>query len=374
MADKKEAPRLIPTTHLASALGLATWGSPLSVYMACRRSADFEPNPEAPERRMKAGLRGWASELLGRRFYRPRSATTAGGRLACLAGLPDGVTPEGQVALLLRMPKPGPGLDAWKVALETSELPLAERIECAALSALADWEVQVGVVFEGRLHVMKYKGDGELEAETATAAFGFFKGAVAAGKIPAAKAGDAAAFKRLYPKHTADHLRWKSLSAEQQGTVERWYLARDARLAAAKAEDELQVKVLEMVGEHSGIELGGLGHFIERVDYMAKEAGPHAGTYKHIAQIHLTKCLKPKSAAALMAQHTPEVGARSLKVYAGTGKKPGMLGGRVESAEQYEAAKLRAAELLRDNPAAGTPSFKMWQALSAEIAAYEGRS
>lgn len=373
MAEKKETLKLLPTTHVASALGLATWGSPLSVYMACRRQADFEPNPAAPEREYRTGLRAHASRLLGRKFYRPRTATTAGGRLACLAGLPDGVTEEGEVALLLRVPKPGLDMEAWKVALETRTLPLAERIECSALSLMADWMIQVGVFFEGRLHIMEHKRHEKMETETGAAVFSFFH-AVGAGKIPAAGDKDRAAMKALYPKHTAPHLGWKSLSAEQRADIEKWFLAKDARLDAEKAEAALEPRVLEIIKDASGVELAGLGHFIERIDYMAKEAAPHAGTYKEIAHIHLTKCISPKSAKALLDSKTPEHGARSLKAWPGKGKKPGTLGGRILNDAQREAANHKLVELMKENPAKGTPGFALIGDLQHELKAYEARS
>lgn len=379
MAEKKETLRLLPTTHVASAVGLSTWGSPLNVYMACRRTADFERNPEAPEKPMVPGLRRWATNLLGRRFFRPRVAVHAGGRLAALAGVPDGVTAEGEVALLLRMPKPkkkdtkgDDALKLWETALDTRELPLAERIECAALSLLCDWQIQVGCVFEGRLHIMEYKRDEKMESEVAASVFGFYK-AVGAGKIPAAGDRDRATLKKLYPSHTAAHRGWKSLTDDERKHVEKWFLAKEARLEAKAAEDALEPRVLEIIGEASGIELGGLGHFIERVDYMSKKAGPHAGTYKEIANVHLTKCISPKSAKALMDKYTPEVGARVLNVSDGKGRRPGALGGRIDTAEQRQVANARLTELLKENPGAGSPGFKLLGDLQHELKAYEAR-
>jgi hypothetical protein len=372
--------RLLPTTHVASAIGLATWGSPLSVYLACRRQGDYGRNPEAPEKPLVPGLRRWAGELLGRRLLRPRTTYSASGRLACLAGVPDAVTEESEVALILRMPKPKkeatPGddpMELWKTALETREIPLAERIECAALAQLCDWQVQVGVVFEGRLHIMEYKREAKLESETGASIFGFFR-AVGDGRVPAAGDRDREALKRLYPKHTAAHRTWKSLSADERAAVEKWFIAKDKRLDAEKAEAALEPRVLEIIGEASGIEVSGLNHFIERIDYMAKAAAPHAGTYKAIANTHLTKCISPKSAKALLDSKTPEVGARVLKVYEGKGRRPGQLGGRILSAEQLAASKAKLAELMNENPGKGSPGFQLIADLQHELKAYEVRS
>jgi hypothetical protein len=380
VAEKKEALRLLPTTHAAPAVGLATWGSPLSVYMACRNQGTFARNPEAPEKAVVPGLRRWASELLGRKLLRPRTTYSASGRLACLAGIPDAVTVESELALILRMPKPKkeavPGedpIEQWRTALETRELPLAERIECAALAQLCDWQVQCGVVFEGRLHIMEYKRDAKLESETAATIYGFFQ-AAGAGKVPAATDRDRETLKRLYPKHTAAHRTWKSLSADERKAVEQWFIAKQHRLDAEKAEAALEPRVLELIGEASGIELGGLGHFIERIDYMAKEAGPHAGTYKMIANVHLTKCISPKSAKALLDKHTPEVGSRSLKAYGGSGRMPGSLGGRIETIEQAQRASAKIDEIRKANPGAGSPDFKLLGDLCAELEAFDKRA
>lgn len=368
MAQKNEQLRLVPSTHVASALELATFGSPLGVYMACRRQADFEPNPDAPEKYLKASLRRWAGELLGRRFY--RAPTVPGsGRLACVSGQVDGVTAEGQIALLLRMPKGDSPL--WKSAVETSTLPLAEQLEAALLASMVSWEVQVAVVLEGRMHIMKYQPNGKMEGEVGSAIFGFYKN-VGAGKIPSATDRDALMLKKLYPAHTADHLSWKTLSAEQRQDVEKWVLKNDEFNTAKAEAEKLKAKVVEIVGEHSGINVAGVGvkHFIERIDFKAKAAAPHAGTWKAIAEIHLKK-LKPKSASALLAKYTPTDGARVLNWYEGEGKRPGQLGGPIRSLEERQRTFDKLEELRKANPRAGTPDFRLLGDLAHELATFD---
>lgn len=357
---KAETLRLIPSTHVASLLDPASFGSPLGTYLACRRRAELEPNPDAPDKALKAGMRKRAGELIGRTFYRVPYAARRSGRLACVEGWPDGCSAEGQVQLILRQPK-ADSLPKWREALAVGTLPLAEMVEATVLSMLTDSIVQVAALFDGFMHVTEHVRDEKMEREVGAGIFNFWH-AVQHGKVPAASKGDGAMLKKLYPRDTANHLSWKSLSAGQREDVEKWFLAREQRLEAEKLEEGYDARVMELIGEHSGIVIAdaGVTHFIDRVDFKTKRAAPHAGTWKKIAEIHLAK-LKPKSAAALVAKYMPEVGARSLTAYAGTGLKP------IGNVEQLDKVTVELKALREMNPPAGSPAFKRLGLLSGAV-------
>lgn len=375
MAQTKETLRPIPTTHVSAVAEAASWATPLTVYMACRRTGDFVANPEAPEREMKPSLRRWASRVLGRTFYVQRGPARAGGRLACLAAFVDGVTAEGDSALLLRLPKEDTA-EAWRRAVKTHDMPLADRVEATAVRMLLGdgVKVSVAVLLDGRMHVMHHQPVEQLERQVGALVFGFWQN-VAKGAMPMPRENDGDALRRLYPSGMQAHLKWSQLSLEQRAIVEAWALANNAMLDSEKVEKGAKARVMALIGEATGIDLAGAGargHWIERVDFMNKAPAAHAGVWKAIAETYLKK-LKPRSRERLMARHMPVTGARVLNWYEGTGRVPGTLGGRIDSPEQRGAAVEALAQLQEKNPSAGSPDFKLLGDLQAELKAFDDK-
>jgi hypothetical protein len=313
--------RRIPASHAACILGTLEWGTPLATYLACREGHPFRENPEEPKKgvRLKPALRTWVGDLIEREVPAVRSATFSNaGKLAFLSAQPDGLTANGDTALLLRTPI---DLERWSVTDEESEdvhltMPQDVRVECAVTRmVLKANEVVVGVLRGGQMSILSYTEEPDFEQRLLTFLGMWWRNTVEAGRVPRAQLGDEKLLRQLFPKPTREKpVDYRSLPPHYQEAVLKFCAAQRQRTAAQKIEKETRPIVVQALGDFPGMADFPADSGIASISF--EERAPHANnaTWKGISTELLEK-MSPQRRAKMLKKHTPEVGTRVLRPF-----------------------------------------------------------
>lgn len=315
--------RRLPASHAACVLGITEWGSPLSTYMSCRDGHAWAENPEEPKRgvRLKPSLRAWVGDLIEREVPAVRSSTIVGGRLAMLSAQPDGLTSNGDTALLLRTPL---DLGRWCEQLgdgeETDEvvpsMPHDVKVECAVTRmVLKANEVVVGVLRGGNMGILSYTEETEFENRLSTFLGMWWRNTVEAGRVPRAQKGDEPILRQLFPKATREKpVDFNSLPDAYKEAVLKFCKAQRQRTAAQKIEKETRPLVVQALADFPGMADFPTETGIDSISF--DERAPHANnaTWKGISTELLEK-MTPQRRAKLIKKYTPEVGTRVLRPF-----------------------------------------------------------
>lgn len=315
-------PDRIPASHAACLLGQLEWGTPLSVYLACRDGHPFPENPEEPKRglRLKPALRAWAADLIEREVpvVRAQVIGPQTGKLAMLSAKPDGLTANGDTALLVRTP-----LDSkrWTTKGEGDEdsddvhplMPADVKVECAVTRmVLRCQEVIVGVLRGGSMTILSYTEETDFESRLATFLGMWWRNTVEAGRVPRAQLGDEKLVRQLFPKATREKpVDYRSLPPAYQEAVLKFCAAQRQRTAAQKVEKETRPLVVQAIADFPGMADFPADSGIASISF--EERAPHANnaTWKGISTELLEK-MSPQRRAKLLKKYTPEVGTRVL--------------------------------------------------------------
>jgi len=307
--------RRIGGSRAAAALGESKWGTPLDVYEECLGLKEFTRGDEDltadQERgiRLEPALLGWAESKLGIRFHKPPTMFSGAYDFASVS--PDGLGADGVSYLELKAPRTHEG---WGAEM-TDEVPFEYLIQGAhGLMVTGRKVCYFGALLGGTLKLFKHERDVELEELIIKGEHRFWNEHVLRGMPPPPRYGDEENVLRRHPKNTKPHVLFESLPGPEQRTVEQWAAFNRERIEAERNEDTFKASVMNIIADRGGIAFGPAHPRWKRIDFQTSKAAPNGGTWKAVAETLLAR-LPPEEAAALVAQHTPTEGNRSLRLY-----------------------------------------------------------
>lgn len=303
-------------SRAAAVLAQSKWATPLDVYLECRGESDAPANAEeltADQERgvmLEPALLTWASRKLGLDFKKPPESIPHP-TLPFASVSPDGLASDGTSYLELKAPRSHEG---WG-AEGTDDVPQEYLLQVVHGLMVTDRKVAyIGALLGGTLKLFKYERDVELEQMVRERERLFWEQHVLAGVPPAPTYGDEGTLRKRWPHADSPPLSWTQLSDSAKEAVNRWADLTKRRRELEKAEDELRVAVLDIIGPHAGIGDFPPEHPVKRIDAKNNKPGPSAGTWKAVSDELLAQ-LSPEAGKALINKHTPKDGPRVLRAY-----------------------------------------------------------